>query len=328
MAWPHRETDWHYCLEEIERDYIELAAAIAGDVPPVILCRDEAHRDHVGAMLDSRCNAILIVRPYNDTWCRDYGPLTLQKGEGDLQLLDFTFDGWGQKYRANLDNEINRGLADCWQAPLNTIDFEMEGGSIETDGCGTLLTTGRCLLQSQRNRGLSRDQIEELVLAKLGLKRALWVNEGMLMGDDTDSHIDNLARFCDARTIAFATCDDPADPHYEPFQKMEKELKSFTTMEEEPYRLVPVPIPPPQLEEDGERLPASYVNFLILNRRVIMPCFDCARDEEAKAALQSCFPHKEVVMTPGRQLIRQFGGPHCATMQLPHGVLKPEVLSP
>lgn len=323
LAWPHDDTDWAPWLAAIERDYVELATAIATEVPPLVLVRDAAHREHVAGLLNGRCAQapLLVVAAYNDTWCRDYGPVTLSHA-GNMQLLDFQFHGWGAKYDAALDNNINRSLADLWDAPLVTIDYELEGGSIETDGCGTLLTTEHCLLESKRNRTYSREGVEQFVLGQLGLDRVLWLNEGMLIGDDTDSHIDNLARFCDAHTIAYASCSVRDDPHYEPLQNMAAQLQAMRKLDGDTYKLVPIELPAPQLDEEGKRLPGSYVNFLIVNRSVLVPVFGCPQDAQALNALQSCFPGRKIVPVPGGNLIRQFGGPHCATMQLPVNTLK------
>ena len=323
LAWPHEATDWAPWLEAIERDYVELAAAIASEVPPLVLCRDEAHKTHVAALLQGRCTRapMLVVAAYNDTWCRDYGPVTVSHA-GNMQLLDFQFHGWGAKYEASLDNSINRSLIDLWRAPLVTIDYELEGGSIETDGCGSLLTTEHCLLDSNRNSTYSREGVEQFVLGQLGLERVLWLSEGMLIGDDTDSHIDNLARFCDAHTIAYATCSVASDPHHAPLQKMAAQLQALRKPDGSAYRLVPIELPAPQLDEEGSRLPGSYVNFLIVNRSVLVPVFGCPEDALALNALQQCFAGRKVVPVPGGNLIRQFGGPHCATMQLPVNTLK------
>lgn len=324
LAWPHESTDWQPWLADIQRDYVELAVAISREVPAVILCQDQTHRHQILDQLGGRCERqpVLVVAPYNDTWCRDYGPLTLglpDPANHQRRLLDFCFNGWGDKYAADLDNGINRSIAEVWQPPLTTIDFELEGGSVETDGAGTLLTTTHCLLDSNRNNDFSKEQIETFVLEKLGLQRCLWLSRGALFGDDTDSHIDNLARFCSADTIAFATCSDASDPHHEHLQAMEEELQQFRQPNGKPYVLKAIEIPQPQFDENGKRLPGSYINFLIVNNSVIVPVFDCPQDQAVLDTLQQCFPGKRLLPVPGKNLIKQFGGPHCATMQLPKG---------
>lgn len=323
MAWPHESTDWQPWLAAIQQDYVALAAAIAQEVPPIILCQDDAHRQLILQQLGDRCqhDPHTIIAPYNDTWCRDYGPITLGAA-GKVQMLDFCFNGWGDKYDAGLDNQINRSLSQVWQADLTTLDFELEGGSIETDGQGTLLTTTHCLLDSNRNNDLSDAEIEAYVLEKLGLQRALWLHRGALFGDDTDSHIDNLARFTSADTIVYAICREPGDPHTEHLQAMEAELKAFRQPNGEPYKLHGIHIPEPQYDENGKRLPGSYINFLIVNNSVIVPVFDCPQDKAALETLQACFPGKRLLPVPGKNLIKQYGGPHCATMQLPKGTVR------
>jgi len=324
LAWPHAGTDWAPWITAIQHDYVALAVAIAAEATPLILCQDSAHQQQIADQLQGLCKHAprIVVAPFNDTWCRDYGPITVARGK-DLQLLDFQFRGWGSKYAAGLDNDINQRLQALWKAPLQVLHFELEGGSIETDGCGTLLTTTHCLLDSNRNRALSREELESFVLKQLGLERVLWLKHGMLIGDDTDSHIDNLVRFCDAHTLAYAACSRSDDPHFEPLQAMAAEVKALRQPDGKPYRLQPVELPAPQFDEKGKRLPASYVNFLIVNGSVLVPIFGCAEDAAALNALQQCFPDRRVVPVPGSNLIKQFGGPHCATMQLPVHALKP-----
>jgi agmatine deiminase len=322
LAWPHASTDWAPWLSAIQRDYVELAVAISTEVSPLILCQDETQRALILQQLGQRCQHAprLVVAPFNDTWCRDYGPVTVA-ADGKPVLLDFQFKGWGDKYEASLDNDINQRLHAQWQAPLSTIDYELEGGSIETDGCGTLLTTVHCLLDSNRNKSFSKEQVERFVLEALGLERVLWISEGALLGDDTDSHIDNLVRFCSEDTIAYITCTRREDVHYEPLRRMEEQVLALRRPDGSPYRFYAIDLPDPQFDEEGTRLPGSYVNFLIVNGSVLVPVFGCAQDAQALNTLQLCFPGKKIVPVPGANLIRQYGGPHCATMQLPLGTV-------
>jgi agmatine deiminase len=323
LAWPHEDTDWKPWLESIQQDYVELAVAISTEAVPLILCRNEDEKAGILARLATRCihQPRLETVPYNDTWCRDYGPVA-RKENNQLVLLDFCFNGWGDKYDAALDNAVNRNLSPVWQAPLRTLDYELEGGSIETDGNGTLLTTVHCLMESNRNTGFDRSSVEQHVLGMLGLERALWISEGSLCGDDTDSHIDNLVRFCSPDTIAYLRCPDVTDEHHSALQRMEEQVLALRRPDGSPYRCIPVAMPAPRLDESGNRLPASYVNFLVLNNSVLVPVFGCPEDAMALDALAGCFPGLKIVPVPGGNLIRQFGGPHCATMQLPVGALK------
>jgi agmatine deiminase len=323
VAWPHESTDWAPWLDAIGRDYVELTVAIAREATPLILCQNEVHQRLIETQLGERClhPPRLVIAPYNDTWCRDYGPITLGAA-GKVELLDFCFRGWGDKYEASLDNDINQRLAAQWQAPLHSIDYELEGGSIETDGCGTLLTTTHCLLDSNRNTQWQREDVERFVLDKLGLDHTLWISEGALLGDDTDSHIDNLVRFCSEDTIAYISCTRREDVHYEPLRLMQEQVIALRRPDGSPYKLYTIDLPEPQFDEAGKRLPGSYVNFLILNGSVLVPVFGCLQDAQALNTLQQCFPGKRIVPVPGGNLIRQFGGPHCATMQLPVGVIQ------
>jgi len=322
LAWPHESTDWQPWLEAIQTDYVALAAAISLAATPVILCQDAAHQALIEALLKNACarSPRLVIAPYNDTWCRDYGPIAVTR-DGTLSLLDFQFNGWGDKYAAGLDNHINQSVNFLWRPSLHTVEYELEGGSIETDGQGSLLTTAHCLLNSNRNQDFSQGEVENLVLEQLGLDRVLWITEGALIGDDTDSHIDNLVRFCSPDTIAYLACSRQDDVHYAPLLAMQSQVLALRQPDGKPYRCIALELPPPQLNESGERLPASYANFLIINDHVLVPVFGCPEDALALNALSSAMPGKRLVPVPGSNLIRQFGGPHCATMQLPRGSL-------
>lgn len=324
LAWPHQDTDWAPWLPQIEASYVDLLAAITETAVGIVLCQDSSHAKHIQQLLQRHAPQIesrttLIACPYNDTWCRDYGPLSLGNNGHIQQLVTCRFTGWGNKYSANADNNVNSRLAKAqvFNVPLEDSAFELEGGAIETDGQGTLLTTSACLLADNRNKTLNQEHIESTLKTILGVQRVLWINHGMLIGDDTDSHVDNLVRFANPDTLIYARCNDPNDPHYEPLRKMEEQLNTFTTMDGAPYHCIPVDIPSAIVDEQGTRLPASYINFLILNDTVIMPTFQCAADANARQILQQAFPQHRVLDVDGRYLIRQFGGPHCATMQLP-----------
>ena len=232
------------------------------------------------------------------------------------------FNGWGMKFAANYDNQITRNLyvsgifGDAGHR--NCFDFVLEGGSIESDGLGTILTTAECLLSVNRNN-LSEDDMEAKLKDYFGLKQVLWLNHGYLAGDDTDSHVDTLARICDKSTIAYVKCDDPEDEHFEELKKMKKELRKFKTPDDRYYRLIALPMADAMYFE-GERLPATYANFLIINGAVLMPTYNSpAKDELAKSQLQRAFPDREIVGIDCRALIKQHGSLHCVTMQYPSG---------
>ena len=238
-------------------------------------------------------------------------------------LLDFRFNGWGQKFASNLDNQICRRMAESGIMNgkyKNCLDFVLEGGSIESDGCGTLLTTTACLTAPNRNEPLDKDLIEEHLKQVFNLKRVLWLDYGYLAGDDTDSHIDTLARFCSEDTIAYVQCNDKKDEHYDELKKMEMQLKTFRTLEGEPYRLIPLPMTNP-VYEDGERLPATYANFLIMNEVVLYPKYNqLEKDTLAAEQLKKAFPTRNIIGINCEPLIRQHGSLHCVTMQFPKEV--------
>jgi len=326
LTWPHAGTDWSSRLDAVEPVFAAIGAVIARHESLLVVCQDADHRVHVlsllaqaGADLD---RVQLGIARADDTWARDHGPLTVVE-HGQPVLLDFTFNGWGGKFPAKHDNLLTRSLAAQGRfgaVPVEEIDLVLEGGSIESDGAGTIMTTSQCLLTPTRNPELSRDDIAERLTQHLGAQRLLWVDHGHLEGDDTDGHIDTLARFCDGRTIAYVECDDSADPQYDGLQRMAEQLAHFRQPTGEPYDLVPLPLPAPILDE-GRRLPATHANFLVINGAVLVPVYDDPADGLALERLGAAFPGRSVVGIDCRELIRQGGSLHCLTMQFPLGVL-------
>jgi agmatine deiminase len=329
LTWPHAHSDWAPYLDEVEPVFVAIAAAIARFETVLIACYDETHRTRVATRLRSasvpEARTRLFIAASNDTWARDHGPITVLC-RNDAILLDFAFNGWGGKFAHDLDNSLNRRLHAqnaFGDTPLESVNLVLEGGSIEVDGTGTLLTTERCLLAPTRNPQLSRAQIEARLAELLGLTRFLWLKNGYLAGDDTDSHIDTLARLCDASTIAYVACNDPADGHYHELKAMEKELQAFRTAAGQPYRLVPLPWPRAKFDDDGTRLPATYANFLIINDAVLVPTYRDPADNTALTSLRDCFPGREIIGIDCLPLILQHGSLHCVTMQIPASVPLP-----
>lgn len=328
LTWPHAQTDWAPILQEVEACYVQMAREIALRERLIIVT---PHPDHVEDLLRQHLPAQVMERvslhamPTNDTWARDHGFITLLDGN-EATLLDFQFNGWGQKFEATLDNEICRNMNE--QAILqgryeNHLDFVLEGGSIESDGRGTILTTSQCLLAPHRNQPLTQQQIEQRLLTSLHAQRVLWLDHGYLAGDDTDSHVDTLARLCPDDTIAYVQCLDADDEHYAELALMEEQLRTFRTVDGHPYRLVPLPMAPIRHDEDGERLPSTYANFLVVNQAVLMPTYgDPVLDQQARDQLALAFPHHDIVGIDCQVLIRQHGSLHCCTMQFPEGVVK------
>jgi len=326
LTWPHESSDWKPWLHEADHNFAAIATQISRRQIVIIACYDATHRRHVHELLNAFGAVLhrirLYIVPSNDTWTRDHGPITVFQ-DGQPVLLDFQFNGWGGKFAYELDDQITQRLHQTgafMDVPLRTVDWILEGGSIESDGVGTLLTTRRCLLATNRN-ALGQNVLEKQLIEQLGVERFLWLSEGDLLGDDTDGHIDTLARFCDTETIAYQDCEDPSDPHYEPLKAMAQELKDFRTATGQPYRLVPLPLPRPIIDDDGQRLPAGYANFLIINEAVLVPVYDDPADAEALERLQGCFPTREIIGIDCRILVRQYGSLHCVTMQLPLGVV-------
>ncbi|MDH5181888.1 MAG: agmatine deiminase family protein [Gammaproteobacteria bacterium] len=328
LTWPHPYGDWAPWLNQVEQVYLDLSRAITRSEQLLVVCFDDQHQRHIRTILNRAGIALdrVVFRnlPSNDSWARDHGPITIL-ADGKPRLMDFGFNGWGQKYAATLDDLLSLRL--YAEKTFADIDIEssgliLEGGSIDSDGQGTLLTTENCLLTPTRNPHLDKAAIEQILHDLLGVDRVLWLAEGELRGDDTDSHIDMLARFCDPATIAYTACENPADEHYAGLARMQAELEKLTDRNGKPYKLIPLPIPDPIYNAEGDRLPGSYANFLIINKQVLVPTYRDKRDQTALHRLRECFPNHEVVGIDCQPLIEQFGSLHCITMQLPQGVLR------
>ena len=324
IAWPHAGTDWAYMLDEVTACYVEMARAILEDDERLVIVAPDA--DDVKASLgqDVDWQRISIIElPTNDTWVRDYGPIAVFK-DGRTVLTDFTFNAWGMKFAADCDNLVTSRLQarGVFKAPLvNYRDLVLEGGSIETDGNGTVLTTTCCLTAPNRNDALSRKQLEQELLDRLGCVKMLWLDHGTLSGDDTDGHIDTLARFAPDGVILYCGCDNPEDEHYEPLMKMEEDLKQMTDAEGNPYHLIKLPLPDAMYDEIS-RLPATYANFLVMNHQVLVPVYgQPENDVKACELIGQAFPGRKIKGIDCRPLICQHGSLHCATMQLPEGSL-------
>ena len=326
IAWPHAGTDWAERLDDVEATYVALVTAITCFQPVVICAEDEDLQIYAEARLRSARVDMSRVRfvpaEYDDTWVRDSGPITL-RGKRNFKLLDFRFTGWGGKFEASRDDRLVgelSGMHIFQDYFVQSIDFALEGGAIETDGAGTLLTTWKCL--HERHPELTRESLASKLSGWLRQERVLWLDHGYLEGDDTDAHIDTLARFAPGDAIVFQACDDTADSHYPELQAMATEIEALRTISGQPYRLFPLPWPKPVLDQD-RRLAASYANFLVINGAVLMPAYDDEADQAAAAVLAAAFPQHEIVQVPCRSLIWQNGSLHCITMQLPEGLLPP-----
>ena len=323
LTWPHAGTDWAPILKEVIPCFVSIAQEIMKREKLVVVCPDASEvKEQLGAFDEERVRFVEL--PTNDTWARDHGGISVFDPLGPM-VYDFVFNGWGMKFAANKDNLITRNLyqsgvfAEEIQL-MNMAPFVLEGGSIESDGRGTLMATAECLLSVNRNEYLQREEIEHYLKDIFGVKRILWIENGYLAGDDTDSHVDTLARFCSEDTIAYVKCEDESDEHYDELRAMEEEIKAFRQENGEPYRLVPLPMAD-EVVWEGERLPATYANFLIINDAVLLPFYNSPKDEEARKALQAVFPDREVIGVNCLPLIKQHGSLHCVTMQYPEGYI-------
>lgn len=336
MAYPNADTDWNYILEEARAQFDSLISTlIEGGERVVLLSREGSVPEGLRRKISDGGGLLLTHIPFNDTWTRDYGPITVRQYREeapdlftDLEL-DFGFNGWGLKFAADKDNLVNLALS----VPLfnegsegfagllnyrNCRDFILEGGSLESDGKGTILTTSRCLCSPNRNGGKTKEELEAILSDYLGAEKVLWLDYGFLEGDDTDSHVDTLARLAPDDTIVYvAPPETDTDVHYREFVDMESQLMSFRTREGKPYRLVPLPFPDPVFDDDGQRLPATYANYLVTERNVFIPVYgQPQKDSEAVSRISGAFPAHRVFTVDCSVLIKQHGSLHCSTMQL------------
>lgn len=316
LIFPHAQSDWAPYLEEAAKNFVAIITAIAKFEKCLVVCDDI---DRVRAYFTSSENIAFVQAESDDTWARDCSGITVLEN-GKPVVLDFTFTGWGDKFDASLDNALTAKIANHYDAGYQEVPFILEGGAIESNGGEIILTTTACLLNPNRNSELTRkSEIETILHRNLGTQKVLWLDHGYLAGDDTDSHVDTLARFADKNTILYLQSQDPKDEHHEALSKMEQDLKALRDMDGEPFRLVALPMTDP-IYFEGERLPATYANFLIVNGAVIVPVYNDPHDAEALRIIQSAFADREVVGVDCSVLIRQHGSLHCVTMQFPKEV--------
>ncbi len=325
LAWPHEHTDWAYMLDEARECIASIVRAVSVHecvllVGPASLCRES-----VMACGFDPSRVRFVDLHTNDTWARDFGPITVETGSG-LSVIDFKFNAWGMKFAADKDNLINTRLAmqgifkACY---VNRLGFVLEGGSIESDGCGTLLTTAECLLSPNRNGEMTEGDIRSYLADTLGFSYQLWLHHGALAGDDTDSHIDTLARLAPHDTIIYIGSVDSHGQKVDTLAAMRDELLTLLTRDGRPFNLVELPLPDPVYDEDGMQLPATYANYLVSHRAVYLPVYaQPANDLLAEQTLKIVYPDHDIVPVDCRALIRQHGSLHCVTMQLPLGAVE------
>ncbi|ASP39989.1 agmatine deiminase [Bacterioplanes sanyensis] len=317
LTWPHADSDWGPHLARVEPVFHAIVAAACRQQAVIIACHDQALKTRLQRHYQQQPNVHCWLAASNDTWARDHGPISCYNN-GQLQLHDFVFNGWGNKYDCTHDNAISQQLAEQGAYPVTELQphsLVLEGGSLESDGQGTLLTTEQCLLNPNRNPDLTRAELEQRLQQTLGFERVLWLAHGHLEGDDTDAHIDTLARFASPNTIVYSQA-ERSDEHWPSLHAMEQELQAMRQHSGEPYQLIPLPLPEAQFNGDGERLPATYANFLIINQAVLAPIYGVEQDQAAIEALARAFPQHLVVPINCRPIIEQFGSLHCLTMQI------------
>lgn len=326
LTWPHGDTDWLPYLDDITNTFVQMAQVITLHEKLLVV---SPNTSKVRTLLENKLSTTQMERviffecPTNDTWARDHGAITLLH-DGHPVLLDYKFNGWGEKFLWEKDNAITRQLSahGILQGTLEDhTDFVLEGGSIECDGARTVFTTSQCLMAPHRNQPLTQAEIEQRLRQQLHAERIVWLDHGNLVGDDTDGHIDTIVRCAPNDALLYVGCDDESDEQYAEFKALEKQLQSLRTSEGEPYRLLKLPMPT-AIYDDGERLPATYANFVILNRAVICPTYaQPDNDQRAIETIREAFPEHEIVGIDARTVIRQHGSLHCLTMQFPIGVI-------
>ena len=301
LSLPHKNTDWQPYLEEILISYERLVQAVVKFQKCVLICPDEKILNRFRKF--QNCDFLCIQT--DDTWIRDYGLIDVENGD-DILSYDFKFNAWGGKFKSRKDDEVNSQIVTKIPTNLKPINFVLEGGSIEFNGDGTLLTTSKCLLNDNRNPQLDKNQIEYKLKELFGLKRIIWLNSGFIKGDDTDSHIDTLARFIDKNTIAYASCEDESDEHFDELGKMHSEL------EKTGFRLIALPLPKAKFFQN-KRLGCTYTNFIFINGALIVPTYEDENDSVVISRLQKALPNLKVIGVDSLVFVRQNGSLHCSS---------------
>ncbi len=326
VIWPHRDTDWGPRLDPVEDAFGALATAITRHQPLLIVCRSRRARERalakVSEMGSPRAHVATVLIETDDTWARDIAPITALEGDQPV-LVNCHFNGWGNKHQHTLDRAFGRTFVDTAEsirARYDTVDMVLEGGAIDTDGEGTLLVNRPTVLDQARNPGLDQASAEAKLRQAFGADRVLWLDLPQLIGDDTDGHIDTLARFCARDTIVHAAPHGDDDPNVGTLNQLAAQLGELRTRDGEPYRLVPIAGPEPITDREGAYCPATYANFLILNDAVLVPSFADENDADAVEAIQPLFPDRIALPVPSRTFVGQAGSLHCLTMHFPEGV--------
>ncbi len=313
IIFPHAKSDWVDYLEEAQETFVNIINAITKYQECLVVCDDV---ESVKSRFKENENLYFVEYETNDTWARDCSALCIEDGNS-IKLLDFTFTGWGSKFEASKDNAMSSAIKKCYDKELKKVDLILEGGALESNGVDTILTTSECMLNKNRNAKSSRDQMSKKLQDEFGMSRILYLNHGYLAGDDTDSHVDTLARFIDEKSIMYVQCTDESDEHFGELKLMEDELQAFR--DEYGFRLIALPMSD-ACYFDGERLPATYANFLFINDAVLVPTYGVKQDEEALEIFKETFPTRDIIGINCFSLIKQHGSLHCVTMNFAKGV--------
>lgn len=307
VVFPSAQSDWAHSIDEIQKTYLQFITQIAKYQTCMVICEN---KQTLANLLPNLQNIQLIEMKTNDTWIRDFGGIDVYKGK-KKKTYDFIFNAWGNKFDASIDNTITKKLfeEEYLNGKLKSLDFVLEGGSIDSNGDGVMLSTAYCLFEQNRNAHLSHKKIKKTLMKLFGLKKLIILKHGALMGDDTDSHIDTLARFIDKDTIAYVKCYDKKDAHYKELKKMEKELKKLD------FNLLPLPLPSPKYFHE-ERIPATYMNFVFINDAILVPTYSDPLDESVLDTFRKLFPNRDVVGIESSILIREHGSLHCASINI------------
>ncbi len=314
IIFPHAKSDWALYLEDAQETFVNIINAIIKYQKCLVVCDDV---QSVKSRFEKNGNLYFVEYETNDTWARDCSVLCVEDGE-EIKLLDFTFTGWGGKFEASKDNTMSGAIKDCYDKEVVKVDLILEGGAVESNGIDTILTTAECMLNKNRNAALSKDAMTQKLQDEFGMSRILYLNHGYLAGDDTDSHVDTLARFVDEKSIMYVKCEDTNDEHYKELKLMEDELKTFRN--EHDFKLIALPMSD-ACYFDEERLPATYANFLFVNGAVLVPTYGVKQDAEALKIFRETFPTKDIIGVDCFSLIKQHGSLHCVTMNFASGVL-------
>ncbi|OHE05825.1 MAG: agmatine deiminase [Sulfurimonas sp. RIFOXYB2_FULL_37_5] len=314
IIFPHAKSDWALYLEEAQETFVNIINAIIKYQKCLVVCDDV---ESVKSRFEKNENLYFVEYETNDTWARDCSVLCVEDGE-EIKLLDFTFTGWGGKFEASKDNTMSGAIKDCYDKEVVKVDLILEGGAVESNGIDTILTTAECMLNKNRNAALSKEEMTQKLQDEFGMSKILYLNHGYLAGDDTDSHVDTLARFVDEKSIMYVKCEDTNDEHYKELKLMEDELKTFRN--EHDFKLIALPMSD-ACYFDEERLPATYANFLFVNGAVLVPTYGVKQDAEALKIFRETFPTKDIIGVDCFSLIKQHGSLHCVTMNFASGVL-------